>query len=343
MIDVPALRVNGVDVVFDPAAGTQMFAGLRSALFWLDPSMLRLLAPMAEELGAPLLRLLIASNAALGTEQDYEGIVASDDRSLVEGFAAWFDAVAAAGWGRLRMTAFDREARRAHVVAEQPWELAMQRPLAPAARWGCPFLQGKLIGLFTQAFGTTCWADERIDGDAAHFAIHASTRTIARELEALRAARVDESRREFAALLAQRTAELEAVRRDLEALVARQSAQIQRLGAPILQVAPGTLAMPIIGNLDAARAAEVTQLLLQAIADRRARHVVLDLTGVDELDAEVAALFARIVRAVELLGTTCAVCGLQPRIAEVMARLQLGLGRARVFADMQAALAALRA
>lgn len=59
--------------------------------------------------------------------------------------------------------------------------------------------------------------------------------------------------------------------------------------------------------------------MLQAIVDRRAREVVLDLMGVDEVDVQTE-LFGRIVRAVQLLGASVTIC----------------------CADMQAALAAVR-
>jgi hypothetical protein len=140
---------------------------------------------------------------------------------LSQGFRAWGEAVAGAGWRRLELTRFDRRTCEAHVVVHRPWELGMQLQLPVARRWGCPFLQGKLIGLFFHGFGTTVWADEQAadDGSRVEFTLTRSTRTIARELEVLRADRIAVARRE------------------LEALVARQEQQIQRLSTPILQVA----------------------------------------------------------------------------------------------------------
>jgi rsbT co-antagonist protein RsbR len=60
-------------MVWDLTAGTVSFAGLRTALFWLDPSLLWMLAPLAEELGVPLFRLLIADDANIGADADYRG------------------------------------------------------------------------------------------------------------------------------------------------------------------------------------------------------------------------------------------------------------------------------
>lgn len=66
------------------------------------------------------------------------------------------------------------------------------------------------------------------------------------------------------------------------------------------------------------RGAEVTHQLLLVISERWARAVVLDLTGVDDVDPAVAELLCRITHE------------------------GLGLGAGRVYADLQAALAALR-
>ena len=338
----PSLTIFAMELKWDTAAGTATSAGVRMAMFWLDPSLLWMLAPLAEELGVPLFRLLVAYNANIGADDDYRGLI--EGREFTEGFARWADAVAASGWGRFELADYDRRAQTARIVVHNPWELGMQRQLAVGKRWGCPFLQGKLIGLFFHGFGATCWADESAadDGSRVEFRISRSSRTIGHELAVLRAARLDVQQREVATLLARRTGELEATQRELEALVSRQQQQIMRLSTPILQVAPGTLAVPIIGVISPQRGAEMTHQLLQAIVDRRARAVVLDLTGVDEVDVQTAELFGRIVRAVQLLGAAVTICGVSPAVAQVLTDEGQGFGGARVCADMQAALAAAR-
>jgi rsbT co-antagonist protein RsbR len=100
--------------------------------------------------------------------------------------------------------------------------------------------------------------------------------------------------------------------------------------------------VPIIGAITPARRAELTNQLLTAIVDRRARAVVLDLTGVEDVELAAAELFGQIVRVVQLLGAVCAICGIQPHVARIMTHEHLDVGGARVYADMEAALAALR-
>ena len=77
----------------------------------------------------------------------------------------------------------------------------MQASISKKERWGCPFLQGKLIGIFSHAFETTCWADESsdyVDGDGfVEFRIYPSDMTIEEELNALRISVEDDKLREL--------------------------------------------------------------------------------------------------------------------------------------------------
>jgi anti-anti-sigma factor len=98
-------------------------------------------------------------------------------------------------------------------------------------------------------------------------------------------------------------------------LVKRQRAQILALSAPLLDVGDRTLALPIIGALDRERSAEIAGRVLAAIRDRRARSVILDLTGADSLDSEGADLLLQLMSAIKLLGAQAIITGVQPGLA----------------------------
>ncbi|EYF07794.1 STAS domain-containing protein [Chondromyces apiculatus] len=127
-------------------------------------------------------------------------------------------------------------------------------------------------------------------------------------------------------LTAQRRAEVEveAQRQLIEELnrslvvVAEQRQQILALSAPILEVGRGTLAVPLIGQLDAARGDELGARLLPAITSRGARHVILDLTGADALDRQGATALERLSRALSLLGARAILTGVQPEVARAL-------------------------
>ena len=60
------------------------------------------------------------------------------------------------------------------------------------------------------------------------------------------------------------------------------------MAAPIIQVWQDVLVMPVVGDLDADRAAQMMERLLGALTASRARHAILDLTGVETIDRGTA-------------------------------------------------------
>lgn len=200
----PSIVLNGVPICWNLEQGDLTFFGIKSALFWLNPSLLRMLEPLVEEIGPEMFRLLVAHSSSIGTDEDYQAMVTVLGSTFEEGFLAWGRCVTAAGWGQISLPNFDRAACRATVAVKNPWELLMQAEsaanLGPNSRsgWGCPFMMGKIIGLFSQAFGKTCWADESVErrGDDSYLtlSVYPSTKTISDEIASAR--RIRENTRE---------------------------------------------------------------------------------------------------------------------------------------------------
>lgn len=94
-----------------------------------------------------------------------------------------------------------------------------------------------------------------------------------------------------------------------------QERVIERLASPILRVARGVLAMPVLGELGEDRRARMTDDLLGAIAGGAAHTAILDLTGLRELDGATVDHLTRIARAVGLLGCRCVVSGFSAEAA----------------------------
>lgn len=132
--------------------------------------------------------------------------------------------------------------------------------------------------------------------------------------------RADDAERE-----AQSKSELLSSLSDKLALIERQHQQILDLSAPVLDIWDGVLALPIIGALDEARAHAVSERVLVAVVQHRARTVLLDLTGAAKLDAQAAQMVLRLVRAIRLLGARPLVTGLSPEAAQVVTELGLDL------------------
>jgi len=124
-------------------------------------------------------------------------------------------------------------------------------------------------------------------------------------------------------------------------VVEQQKEQILALSAPILEVGEGAhrvLAVPVIGALDEARRAEIGERLLAAVVARRARRVILDLTGADGADAASAAHLVSLARAIRLLGAEAVVTGMPRDMARAMSEARVDLSGVRVFASLSQAL-----
>lgn len=123
--------------------------------------------------------------------------------------------------------------------------------------------------------------------------------------------------------------QLEASRRDLEEqlqTIERQRIAIRELSVPIIDVWDDIITLPLVGAIDSARAAEMTEKLLHRISDRGADYVLIDLTGVDIVDTMTAAHLVRLTHAAKLLGARCVLTGVRPEVARTLVEIGVHLG-----------------
>lgn len=126
--------------------------------------------------------------------------------------------------------------------------------------------------------------------------------------------------------------------RRLLVTIAMQHAAIRELSTPVLQVWDGVLVIPLIGTLDAERNRQLSTSLLEAVAARHAKTVIIDITGLELTDTTVADSIQETVRGCQLLGATCMVTGMRPEVAQTLVRLNVSLG-AETAGTLQAGLA----
>lgn len=100
-----------------------------------------------------------------------------------------------------------------------------------------------------------------------------------------------------------------------------------------------TLVMPLVGALDSARLAQVEEQALERLEASRARRLLLDITGVPSVDAQVAQGLVRVVQAARLLGARATLVGIRPEVAQSIVNLGLDLSHIHTESDLQSALA----
>ena len=120
-----------------------------------------------------------------------------------------------------------------------------------------------------------------------------------------------------------------------ERVIRQQQEAIRELSTPVLQVRERLLILPIIGVLDDQRARQLTEQLLRGIRTNRAKVVVIDITGVPEIDSTVANHLVQTVEASRLMGASVIITGLSPEIAQTLVTLGVELGKVNAVGDLQ--------
>jgi rsbT co-antagonist protein RsbR len=123
-----------------------------------------------------------------------------------------------------------------------------------------------------------------------------------------------------------------------ERVIREQQESIRELSTPVLQVRDGLLILPIIGVLDSQRARQLTEQLLGAIQDNRAKVVVIDITGVASIDRAVANHLFHTVEASRLMGASIIITGLSSKIAQTLVDLDVDLSMMKTVGDLQGGL-----
>ena len=120
-----------------------------------------------------------------------------------------------------------------------------------------------------------------------------------------------------------------------ERIIRQQADAIRELSTPVLQVRERLLILPIIGVLDGQRARQLTEQLLGGIRRHRAKVVVIDITGVPEITAEVANHLVQTVDASRLMGAGVIITGLSPEIAQTLVTIGVDLTKMNTVGDLQ--------
>jgi rsbT co-antagonist protein RsbR len=122
-------------------------------------------------------------------------------------------------------------------------------------------------------------------------------------------------------------------------LIEEQITTIRDLASPIIKVWDEVLCLPIIGAVDASRALEMMENLLEAVVREQARFAILDLTGVAAMDTSTVHHILRIFSAARTLGVEGVLSGVQPAVAQTVVSLGIDLEALRMVRTLHDALA----
>jgi anti-anti-sigma regulatory factor len=127
---------------------------------------------------------------------------------------------------------------------------------------------------------------------------------------------------------------------ELAAASQAQAAALAELSTPLIPISDTVVVMPLIGAVDARRAQQVLEALLEGIGSSGADVAILDITGVPVVDTMVANGLIQAAQAARLLGATVMLTGIRPEVAQTLVGLGVDLRGIVTHSTLQSGIAA---
>ncbi|WP_437730670.1 PAS domain S-box protein [Sorangium sp. So ce1335] len=124
----------------------------------------------------------------------------------------------------------------------------------------------------------------------------------------------------------------------LERTLARLRDSMQAMSTPLIPITDRIVVMPLIGQMDSERIAQVMSVALDGVQATQVQTVILDVTGLKEIDTRVASALVDTARALQLLGARTILTGLRPAVAQTLVGLGLDLGGILTKSTLQSAI-----
>ncbi|MGM0844734.1 MAG: STAS domain-containing protein [Bacillota bacterium] len=106
-----------------------------------------------------------------------------------------------------------------------------------------------------------------------------------------------------------------------------QQEMINELSSPIISISSDTALLPLVGDIDTARARVILENTLQQCAAREVDQLFIDLSGVVIIDTMVAHEIFQLIDALNLIGVKTILSGIRPEIAVTAVQLGISLDR----------------
>ncbi|WP_010093378.1 STAS domain-containing protein [Ornithinibacillus scapharcae] len=122
-------------------------------------------------------------------------------------------------------------------------------------------------------------------------------------------------------------------------LIEKQRKLVNNLSVPIIPITPNVSILPLIGTIDTSRANVIEEKVLLEVGRLRIQTLIMDLSGIAEMDNEAIKLFLKLLDGITMMGSQLVITGLRPEIVRNMIKLDIEFGaKATTKASLQKAL-----
>jgi rsbT co-antagonist protein RsbR len=126
--------------------------------------------------------------------------------------------------------------------------------------------------------------------------------------------------------------------RNAEYLLKKSEQLYLKISAPIVPISKATAVLPLIGEINEFRSETIIQDTLEACVKNRFETIVIDLSGVYEVDLVGIEVLYKLIRSLNLLGVTPVMTGMSAGISKTFAELGITLSNVQFFHSLEQAL-----
>lgn len=122
-------------------------------------------------------------------------------------------------------------------------------------------------------------------------------------------------------------------------LIEAQREMVANLSVPIIPINKEICVLPLIGEIDEGRMIRIEEKVLMEIASLRIQTLMIDMSGVADMDQDVIDRFLKVMDGIEMMGCKAVLTGLHPMIVRKVIQLGVSFGeKAVVKGSLQQAL-----
>ncbi len=110
-------------------------------------------------------------------------------------------------------------------------------------------------------------------------------------------------------------------RKETERSLEKALKEINELASPIVPILKGIAVLPLIGSIETERAQQFLDHIPASVADKDIQWLILDFSGIVNLDTYVADYLFKVNETIRLLGIETIITGMRPDLAQVATQL----------------------
>jgi anti-anti-sigma regulatory factor len=124
-----------------------------------------------------------------------------------------------------------------------------------------------------------------------------------------------------------------------ERVIAMQDELLLELSTPLIPISERVIVIPIVGTIGEKRTNHMVETILAGVHERRARAVIIDVTGMRQVDDATMHVLLKTASALRLLGVLVVLTGVRPDAARAVVDMGVDMSGITIRSTLQAGIA----